>query len=237
MLVCQDDSNIWDAETYIFWGKLNKFIQITVQEKAQFSTKNYWYFSYFFIKIYFVSTHWNHLTKAILMNNTWFSRRNKKIFYQDTILICGYAKHSAHLDSCLRLCLLEVQWLGNEAEQPLNLGTSMTLPWIRQSRQLGNLVKIKLDCAVYGTPLQIPTLSANVANSTGSISRTLTTIVSHVASLVEFRPVVYFIYLFFFFLIWVLYGPFKNISLILSWSFIKGGWKPENLGKKLPDHP
>ena len=27
------------------------------------------------------------------------------------------------------------------------------------------------------------------------------------------------------------YSPFKNISLILSQSFIKGGRKPENLGK------
>ena len=27
------------------------------------------------------------------------------------------------------------------------------------------------------------------------------------------------------------YGPFKNISLISSLSFIKGGRKPENLGK------
>ena len=29
----------------------------------------------------------------------------------------------------------------------------------------------------------------------------------------------------------VFYGPFKKISLILSGSFIKGGRKPENLGK------
>ena len=28
------------------------------------------------------------------------------------------------------------------------------------------------------------------------------------------------------------YGPFKNISLISSQSFIKGGGKPENPGKK-----
>ena len=38
------------------------------------------------------------------------------------------------------------------------------------------------------------------------------------------------IYSFLFFL-FGFYGPFKNISLILSQSFIKGGQKPENPGK------
>ena len=33
------------------------------------------------------------------------------------------------------------------------------------------------------------------------------------------------------------YGPFKNISLTSSQSFIKGGRKLENPGKKPPDHP
>ena len=41
-----------------------------------------------------------------------------------------------------------------------------------------------------------------------------------------------FILSFFFFFLFGFYSPFKNISLILSQSFIKGGWKPENLGKK-----
>ena len=33
------------------------------------------------------------------------------------------------------------------------------------------------------------------------------------------------------------YGAFKTISLISSRSFIKGVRKPENPGKKAPDHP
>ena len=37
---------------------------------------------------------------------------------------------------------------------------------------------------------------------------------------------------FFFFFLFGFYGPFKNISLISSQSFIKGGRKPENLEKK-----
>ena len=32
------------------------------------------------------------------------------------------------------------------------------------------------------------------------------------------------------------YGPFKNISLISGWLFIKGGQKPDNPGKKPPEH-
>ena len=37
------------------------------------------------------------------------------------------------------------------------------------------------------------------------------------------------IFFFFFFFFWFgFYGPFKNISLISSWSFIEGGRKPEN---------
>ena len=36
---------------------------------------------------------------------------------------------------------------------------------------------------------------------------------------------------FFFLLLFGFYGPFKNISLILSWLFIKGGRKPKNPGK------
>ena len=40
------------------------------------------------------------------------------------------------------------------------------------------------------------------------------------------------VYGFFFFFFFFFYGPFKNISLISSRSFIKGGRKPENLGKK-----
>ena len=44
-------------------------------------------------------------------------------------------------------------------------------------------------------------------------------------------PVIFFFFFFFFFFWFGFYGPFKNISLILSWSFIKGGWKQENPGK------
>ena len=36
------------------------------------------------------------------------------------------------------------------------------------------------------------------------------------------------IFFFFFFFLFGFYGPFKNISLILSRSFIEGGRKPEN---------
>ena len=36
------------------------------------------------------------------------------------------------------------------------------------------------------------------------------------------------IFFFFFFFLFGFYGPFKNISLISSWSFIEGGRKPEN---------
>ena len=42
----------------------------------------------------------------------------------------------------------------------------------------------------------------------------------------------FFVVVFFF----EFYGPSKNISLISSRSFIKGGRKPENPGKKPPDH-
>ena len=43
-----------------------------------------------------------------------------------------------------------------------------------------------------------------------------------------------FLVFFFFFLfsLFGFYGPFKNISFISSRSFIKGGQKPENPGKK-----
>ena len=37
----------------------------------------------------------------------------------------------------------------------------------------------------------------------------------------------------FFFFLFGFYDPFKNISLILSQSFIKGGWKLENLEKTI----
>ena len=40
------------------------------------------------------------------------------------------------------------------------------------------------------------------------------------------------IYIFFFFFWFGFYGPFKNISLISSQSFIEGGRKPENPEKK-----
>ena len=50
----------------------------------------------------------------------------------------------------------------------------------------------------------------------------------------------YFFYLFYFILfIYFLcgfYGSFKNISFISNRSFIKSGRKPENPGKKPPDH-
>ena len=41
----------------------------------------------------------------------------------------------------------------------------------------------------------------------------------------------YFVFLYFPFFWHGFYGPFKNISLISSWSFIKDGRKPENPGK------
>ena len=41
---------------------------------------------------------------------------------------------------------------------------------------------------------------------------------------------------FFVFFLFGFYGPFKNISLISSRSFIEGGRKPENPGEKPPDH-
>ena len=40
--------------------------------------------------------------------------------------------------------------------------------------------------------------------------------------------------LLFFYFWFEFYGPFKNISLISSWSFIKGGRKMENPGKNHP---
>ena len=46
-------------------------------------------------------------------------------------------------------------------------------------------------------------------------------------------PLFLFIYLFLF----GFYSTFKNISFISSRSFIKGGRKPENPGKKSHDHP
>ena len=40
-----------------------------------------------------------------------------------------------------------------------------------------------------------------------------------------------YVFFFLFFFLFGFYGPFKNISLISSRSFIKGGRKPENSGK------
>ena len=47
---------------------------------------------------------------------------------------------------------------------------------------------------------------------------------------------IYLFILFYFFFGFGFYGPFKNISLILSRSFIKGGRNPGELGEKPSDH-
>ena len=75
----------------------------------------------------------------------------------------------------------------------------------------------------------------NVARPSGDQTRDLITSWTEPPKLVSKHSSTYTDMYFYNFFLFRFYGPFKNTSLTLSWSFIKGGRKLENLGS--PDHP